>query len=102
MSIAVRNLAEITADAKNAAELERSMTFLEGCRLYPKAFMFSFCLSLAVIMEGYDTALIGTFDAMPRFNKSLAAQQVLRMVCKRIRLAQPGNLLSATAAKWAL
>jgi SP family general alpha glucoside:H+ symporter-like MFS transporter len=37
------------------------MTFREGCRLYPKAIAFSFCLSLAVVMEGYDVYLLGNF-----------------------------------------
>ena len=52
MSVAVPNLAELTADTKAAAETERKMGFLEGCRLYPRAIFFSFGLSLAVIMEG--------------------------------------------------
>ena len=53
MSVAVPNLAELTTDAKNCADAERKMTFREGARLYPKAILFSFGLSLAVIMEGY-------------------------------------------------
>ena len=52
MSMAVPNLAEITKDASTAAENERTMSFREGVRLYPKAIFFSFGLSLAVIMEG--------------------------------------------------
>ena len=50
MSIAVPNLAELTTDARNAAENEKAMSFMEGARLYPKAMFFSFALSLAVIM----------------------------------------------------
>ena len=69
MSVAVPNLAELTADAKVAADMERKMTFREGFRLYPKAIIFSFCISLAVVMEGYDTWLIGTFYSIPVFNK---------------------------------
>lgn len=69
MSVAVPNLAELTMDAKAAADSERSMSFREGCRLYPKAIIFSFCLSLAVIMEGYDTFLIGNFYGLNQFNK---------------------------------
>jgi len=52
MSLAVPNLAEITKDASAAAENERTMSFREGVRLYPKAIFFSFGLSLAVVMEG--------------------------------------------------
>lgn len=67
MSVAVPNLAELTEDAKGAAERERSMGFIQGCKLYPKAMFFSFALSLAVIMEGYDTALLGNFYGVPQF-----------------------------------
>jgi SP family general alpha glucoside:H+ symporter-like MFS transporter len=67
MSVAVPNLAELTTDAKNAAEKERQMGFREGCRLYPTAMFYSFTLSLAVIMEGYDTALLGQFWGIPAF-----------------------------------
>ena len=59
MSVAVPNLAELTSDAKAGAEAERTMSFREGCRLYPKGMFFSFGLSLAVIMEGYDTLAFG-------------------------------------------
>jgi MFS transporter, SP family, general alpha glucoside:H+ symporter len=73
MSVAVPNLAELTADAKVAAEYERKMGFREGCRLYPKAMFFSFALSLAVVMEGYDTWLLGNFFGMEAFAKKYGA-----------------------------
>jgi len=69
MSMAVLNLPDIIEEGKNAAEVEKKMGFREGSRLYPKAILFSFDLSLAVIMKGYDTALIGNFYAMPQFSK---------------------------------
>lgn len=69
MSVAVPNLAELSADAKAAADLEHRMGFREGCRLYPKAILFSFCLSLAVIMEGYDTYLLGNFFGLTTFSR---------------------------------
>jgi MFS transporter, SP family, general alpha glucoside:H+ symporter len=69
MSIAVPNLAELSADAKAGAESERKMGFREGARLYPKAMFFSFGLSLAVVMEGYDTWLLGNFFGMSAFAK---------------------------------
>ena len=70
MSVAVPNLAELSADAKVAAEAERNMGFREGVKLYPKAMFFSFGLSLAVVMEGYDTWLLGNFYGMSSFQKS--------------------------------
>lgn len=51
MSVAVPNLAELSADAKAASDLEHKMGFREGVRLYPKAIMFSWALSLAVIVS---------------------------------------------------
>jgi len=73
MSVAVPNLAELTADAKVAAESERTMPLRVAVKLYPKAMFFSFGLSLAVIMEGYDTALLGSFWALPAFAKKFGS-----------------------------
>lgn len=67
MSVAVPNLAELTADARNAAQLEQKMGFRDGLRLYPKALLFSWGISLAVIMEGYDTYLLGNFFGLQTF-----------------------------------
>ena len=69
MSVAVPNLAELSTDARAGADSERKMSFREGVRLYPKAMFFSFGLSLAVIMEGYDTWLLGNFFGMEAFAK---------------------------------
>jgi len=73
MSVAVPNLAELSTDAKAGAESERKMSFREGVRLYPKAMFFSFGLSLAVVMEGYDTWLLGNFFGMEAFAKKYGA-----------------------------
>lgn len=67
MSVAVPNLAELTSDAKAGAQLEHKMGFRAGFKLYPKAVLFSWGISLAVIMEGYDTYLLGNFFALTRF-----------------------------------
>jgi MFS transporter, SP family, general alpha glucoside:H+ symporter len=67
MSVAVPNLVELSQDAKEAAHKERTMGFIEGCKLYPLAMFFSFGLSLAVVMEGYDTWLLGSFYGIPAF-----------------------------------
>ena len=67
MSVAVPNLAELSADASAAAESERKMGFRQGVKLYPLAIFFSFGLSLAVVMEGYDTWLLGNFYGMRSF-----------------------------------
>jgi MFS transporter, SP family, general alpha glucoside:H+ symporter len=57
-------------DTKAATEAEHNMTFLEGVKLYPKAMGWSILLSLTIVMEGYDTALINSFYAFPEFRRS--------------------------------
>lgn len=56
-------------EAKNAAEAEQSMTFLQAIKLYPKAVGWSVLLSSALIMEGYDLALLSSLYASPEFSK---------------------------------
>ena len=54
---------------ETAAQKEHRMTFTQALRLYPKAIGWSFMISLAIIMEGFDTALISSFYAFPEFTK---------------------------------
>lgn len=77
MSIAVPNLAELTADAKAGADNEKRMGFRESIRLYPLGAFFSFGLSLAVVMEGYDTWLLGSFWAQPAFAEKFGEPAVV-------------------------
>jgi MFS transporter, SP family, general alpha glucoside:H+ symporter len=51
----------------HALQNERQLTLRDTFKLYPKAIMFSFIISLAVIMEGYDTNLMGNFYPFPEF-----------------------------------
>ncbi|KAH7201091.1 hypothetical protein BKA60DRAFT_657983 [Fusarium oxysporum] len=59
----------ILTAAENAAAAEHNMTFMEGLRAYPKAMGWSIALSTCIIMEGYDTILIGNLYAMKPFNE---------------------------------
>jgi SP family general alpha glucoside:H+ symporter-like MFS transporter len=61
---------ERLADAQDANTLEHDLTFFEALKLYPKGVFWSIVMSTAVIMEGYDTKLIGTLFAQPAFQKS--------------------------------
>lgn len=54
---------------ETAAQKEHRMTFTQALRLYPKAIGWSFMISLAIIMEGFDTALVSSFYAFPEFTK---------------------------------
>ncbi|KAK9258192.1 general substrate transporter [Lipomyces tetrasporus] len=55
--------------AKHASDAEHSMTLARGLRLYPKAIGWSVLLSSALVMEGYDLALLGSLYASPAFNQ---------------------------------
>lgn len=60
----------LPSEVKAATQAEHKMTFLRGLRLYPKAIAWSALLSATIIMEGYDTTLIGNFLAFPVFRKN--------------------------------
>lgn len=49
------------ADARDATDLEHNLTLRDSFRLYPKAIGFSLLFSTAIIMEGYDLSLLGSF-----------------------------------------
>jgi MFS transporter, SP family, general alpha glucoside:H+ symporter len=56
-------------EAREHTEKETSMGFLEGIKTYPNAAAWSILLSSSIIMEGYDTNLLGSFFAFPIFNQ---------------------------------
>ncbi|KAL1953571.1 hypothetical protein VTO42DRAFT_2598 [Malbranchea cinnamomea] len=66
-------LKQVTADvlhgAAQATAKEHRMSLWDGIRLYPKAIGWSLLISTAIIMEGYDITLIGSFYAHPTFNR---------------------------------
>jgi len=55
-------------EAQHAASGEKSMSLLQAVKLYPKAVGWSVVLSSALIMEGYDLALLGSLYGSPQFN----------------------------------
>lgn len=56
-------------EAKRASEEEHSQTPWEAIRKNRKAVAWSVMVSMSVIMEGYDTILIGNFYGYPEFKK---------------------------------
>ncbi|CAN6674710.1 maltose permease Mal61p [Trichomonascus vanleenenianus] len=56
-------------DAQLEAEYEKSMGLWEGLRTYPKAVLWCIIVSFTVIMDGYDTALLGSFYAYSQFKE---------------------------------
>ncbi|KAK5046820.1 hypothetical protein LTR84_007174 [Exophiala bonariae] len=59
----------ITTAALTATQLEHKMTFRNALKVYPKAIFWAGLISLAIIMEGYDTALITSFYAFNEFQQ---------------------------------
>ena len=96
MSVAVPNLVELSADAKAGADNEKRMGFRESLRLYPLGAFFSFGLSLAVVMEGYDTWLLGSLWAQPAFAQKFGTASVVDGVTKYNVSANWQNLFTLT------
>lgn len=58
-----------TDDAHIATLNEHSMTLYEALRAQPWAFIWSIVVSMSIVMEGYDTILMGNFYAYPTFKR---------------------------------
>lgn len=56
-------------DAREANIREHSTTLAEALRDYKWAIIWSLIISMSVIMEGYDTILVGSFYGYPAFQK---------------------------------
>jgi MFS transporter, SP family, general alpha glucoside:H+ symporter len=69
MSVANPDLAAIVLEAKAATNSEKNMSVRQAWNLYKKAVMFSILFSTAIVMEGYDTALIAAFYAFDPFTE---------------------------------
>lgn len=69
MSEQLPGFAGLVEKARRASDFEHNLTNREAFKLFPKAILFSFILSLAIIMEGYDTSLLGSFYAYPTFQE---------------------------------
>ncbi|OHE94901.1 sugar porter family MFS transporter [Colletotrichum orchidophilum] len=64
-----KSRSEMDQRFQDAINAERHMTPRDAIRAYPMAVFWSLVVSLCVIMEGYDTILIGSFFAHPEFAK---------------------------------
>ncbi|KPI41899.1 General alpha-glucoside permease [Cyphellophora attinorum] len=69
-SSSTSTLPHIGPAAFTASRAEHQMTFRQGMRKYPKAIAWAVGISLAIIMEGYDTALVTSLYAFDTFQKT--------------------------------
>ncbi|PVH99355.1 general substrate transporter [Periconia macrospinosa] len=73
--VAERNPAITSNDDTNVAiNNEHNMTVRQSIRFWWKAIVFSFVISLAVVMEGYDTSLMNKFFAFDPFKRRFGDQ----------------------------
>lgn len=63
----------LSSEAAEATRNEHHMPLNSAFLLYPKAIGWSAAISLAIIMEGFDTALITGFYAFPEFQRRFGA-----------------------------
>lgn len=68
------DFADLHDDHREQTEKETSMGFWKGLKTYPTAAAWSVLLSSSIIMEGYDTNLLGSFFAYPIFNQKYGDQ----------------------------
>jgi len=54
---------DLVAMAHQAAEREKAMPFRQALKLFWPGAIWSMCLSLALVMEGYDVGLVRLLDS---------------------------------------
>ncbi|RMD43201.1 hypothetical protein DV735_g1899, partial [Chaetothyriales sp. CBS 134920] len=76
-SVVAENLpdfADLHDEMRENTNKEVSLGFFKGLKTYPTAAAWSVILSSSIIMEGYDTALLGSFFAYPSFNRDFGSR----------------------------
>lgn len=60
---------KVNRAAKNRANLEHRLSVHDAVKDYPMAIFWCLVVSTTVIMEGFDTIMIGNFYAFPTFQR---------------------------------
>lgn len=89
-TVAQSNAIAPLEEAEHAASGEKNMSLMQAIKLYPKAVGWSVVLSSALIMEGYDLALLGSLYGSPQFNMRYGVQNT-----KTGKWSVPANWQSA-------
>lgn len=66
--------AKLAHDAQYAADSERQMSLWEGLKAYPNAVKWSVIISLATVMDGYDTGFLTSLFGLVSKDASSTAQ----------------------------
>ncbi|KAI6781951.1 Maltose permease-like protein [Emericellopsis cladophorae] len=99
----------LNASAIEATAQEHSIGFVQGFKTYRKAAMWSFLISMTVIMEGYDVTLLGSFYGYPTFREKYGkvyneenGYQISSVWQQRFNcMAAVGNIVGALLNGWA-
>ncbi|UPK93242.1 hypothetical protein LCI18_004177 [Fusarium solani-melongenae] len=65
----------VAHEAAAAAEAERGMGLMASMKLYKKACFWSVFISICIVMEGFDNALLNNLYAYPPFQRKFGVQQ---------------------------
>ncbi|KAK9369283.1 general substrate transporter [Lipomyces kononenkoae] len=65
----------LNVEAIQATASEHSLSFWQAIKTYKKAAFWAVLISTTVVMEGYDTALLGSFMGYPAFRKQYGTYQ---------------------------
>ncbi|TAQ83962.1 hypothetical protein B7494_g7721 [Chlorociboria aeruginascens] len=68
------NMGHQIAEAKDATDREHDISMTQILRLHKKAIAYSLIFSTSIIMEGYDTALMGSFFGFPPFQNRFGTE----------------------------
>lgn len=66
---AEKNAIKLLQQSNVATEVEHSLTTREALKVYKKAVFWSVIVSMGIIMDSYDSQLMGNFYALPEFQK---------------------------------
>lgn len=64
-----KDAAQLLASAEEADRIDHELTIRQALRKYKVAIFWAMLLSCALIMEGYDVVVIGSFYGQPQFIK---------------------------------
>lgn len=63
----------VSDNAREGIAKERRMSFASGCRMYPRAILWSVVLSLTIVMIAYDKMIVGSSFGTPAFQRGFGS-----------------------------
>lgn len=70
----IDHVEDVLDSAAQATVAEQRMSFLGALKAYPQASFWSILFSTAIVMEGFDLTMIGSFYGLPAFQKRFGEQ----------------------------